>query len=279
MASPPGNDASLAALIDAALAGARRVMAVYQTDFSVDRKVDDSPVSEADRASEREIVARLGAAMPGVPIIAEEASAAGEQPTIGSRFLLVDPLDGTKEFISRNGEFTVNIAVIEDGVPVTGVVIAPALRLVYAGGTGRAFKSTIGEALDAITGWSSIHARPMVEHPVAVASRSHMNAATATALAQAACGEHRSIGSSLKFCLVAEGSADFYPRLGPTMEWDTAAGDAVLRSAGGTVVTLDGSPLHYGKVSVEKMRPFENPHFLAVGDASLLARLDLASLK
>jgi 3'(2'),5'-bisphosphate nucleotidase len=279
MALPPGNDAGLAALIDAALAGARAVMAVYQTDFSVDRKVDDSPVSEADRASEREIVARLGEAMPGVPIIAEEASAAGEQPVIGSRFLLVDPLDGTKEFISRNGEFTVNIAIIEDGVPVTGVVIAPALGLVYAGGAGRAFKSSIGEALDATTGWSSINVRPMIEHPVAVASRSHMNAATATALAQVACGEHRSIGSSLKFCLVAEGSADFYPRLGPTMEWDTAAGDAVLRAAGGTVVTLEGSPLHYGKVSVERMRPFENPHFLAVGDASLLARLDLASLK
>jgi 3'(2'),5'-bisphosphate nucleotidase len=279
MASPPGDDAGLAALIDAALAGARAAMAVYQTDFSVDRKVDDSPVSEADRASEREIVARLGEAMPGVPIIAEEASAAGEQPVTGAHFLLVDPLDGTKEFISRNGEFTVNIAVIEDGVPVTGVVIAPALRLVYAGGAGRAFKSTIGEALDATTGWSSINVRPAVEHPIAVASRSHMNAATATALKQAACGEHRSIGSSLKFCLVAEGSADFYPRLGPTMEWDTAAGDAVLRAAGGTVVTLEGSKLHYGKVSVERMRPFENPHFLAVGDASLFARLDLVSLK
>jgi len=279
MALPPGDDAGLAALIDAALAGARAAMAVYHTDFSVDRKVDESPVSEADRASEREIVARLADAMPSVPIIAEEASAAGDQPRIGSRFLLVDPLDGTKEFISRNGEFTVNIAVIEGGEPVTGVVVAPALRLIYAGQAGSAFKGTIGEALDAVTGWSSLRVRPAIEHPIAVASRSHMNAATATALAQAACGQHRSIGSSLKFCLVAEGSADFYPRLGPTMEWDTAAGDAVLRAAGGTVVTLEGLPLRYGKVGIEKLRPFENPHFLAAGDASLLSRLDLASLK
>jgi 3'(2'),5'-bisphosphate nucleotidase len=279
MALPPKADSRLSSLIDAALAGARAVMAVYHTDFSVDRKVDESPVSEADRASEREIVARLADALPGVPIIAEEASAAGEQPAIGSRFLLVDPLDGTKEFISRNGEFTVNIAIIEEGEPVMGVVVAPALRMAYAGGAGRAFKSTIDDALEAASGWASIKVRPTIEHPIAVASRSHMNAATATALAQAACGEHRSIGSSLKFCLVAEGGADFYPRLGPTMEWDTAAGDAVLRAAGGKVVTLEGSPLRYGKVDIDKMRPFENPHFLAVGDAKLLARLDLASLK
>jgi len=278
MPSLPSADNRLALLIDAALAGARAVMGVYRTDFSVERKVDDTPVSEADRSSERAIAGVLSAAMPELPIIAEEAFSAGERPKVGAAFMLVDPLDGTKEFISRNGEFTVNIAIIEDGMPRAGVVLAPALSLAYAGSTAGAFRGTIAADLDSIEGWSKISTRRAVEHPVAVASRSHMNPATATALAQAACGEHRSIGSSLKFCLVAEGEADFYPRLGPTMEWDTAAGDAVLRSAGGAVVTLDGKPLRYGKATVEKMRPFENPYFLAAGDASLLARLDLVAL-
>jgi 3'(2'),5'-bisphosphate nucleotidase len=236
-------------------------------------------VSEADIGSEKAIATALAESMGGTPIIAEEEAVTGELPKVGKTFLLVDPLDGTKDFISRNGEFTVNIAFIEDGMPVAGVVVAPALALAYAGNAKGAFKGSVGNELENIDDWSPIQARRTVEHPVAVASRSHMNPATATALSQAACGEHRSIGSSLKFCLLAEGTADFYPRLGPTMEWDTAAGDAVLRAAGGSVVTLDGEPLRYGKVGVAKMRPFENPHFLAVGDASLLARLDLATLK
>jgi 3'(2'), 5'-bisphosphate nucleotidase len=272
-------DRRLVSMIDAALAGARVVMRVYKTDFSVSHKVDDSPVSEADIGSERAIAKLLAETFAGVSIVAEEEAATGDLPTVGKTFLLVDPLDGTKEFISRNGEFTVNIALIEDGVPRAGVVIAPALSLAYAGSAAGAFKGTISGELEGIDDWSPIHVRPTIEHPVAVASRSHMNPATATALSQAACGEHRSIGSSLKFCLLAEGTADFYPRLGPTMEWDTAAGDAVLRSAGGAVVTLDGEPLRYGKAGVEKMRPFENPHFLAAGDAALLARLDLTALK
>ena len=272
-------DSRLAGMIDAALAGARVVMRVYKTDFSVSHKVDDSPVSEADLGSERAITAVLAETMAGLPIVAEEEAAAGELPKVDRSFLLVDPLDGTKEFISRNGEFTVNIALVEDGVPRAGVVLAPALSLAYAGSEAGTFKGTISADFDRIEAWSPIKVRSAIEHPVAVASRSHMNPATATALSQAACGEHRSIGSSLKFCLLAEGTADFYPRLGPTMEWDTAAGDAVLRSAGGAVVTLDGEPLRYGKVGVPKMRPFENPHFLAAGDVTLLARLDLAALR
>jgi 3'(2'),5'-bisphosphate nucleotidase len=272
-------DRRLVSMIDAALAGARVVMTVYKTDFSVARKVDDSPVSEADLGSERAIAAALTAKMAGIPIVAEEDAATGELPKVGRTFLLVDPLDGTKEFISRNGEFTVNIALVEDGVPRAGVVIAPALSLAYAGSAVGAFKGTVSGDLDAVDGWSPVHVRPAVEHPVAVASRSHMNPATANVLSQAACGEHRSIGSSLKFCLLAEGAADFYPRLGPTMEWDTAAGDAVLRAAGGSVVTLDGEPLRYGKVGVEKKRPFENPHFLAAGDEAILRRLDLTALE
>jgi 3'(2'), 5'-bisphosphate nucleotidase len=279
MPNEPSADHRLSQLIDAALAGARVVMEVYGTDFSVAHKVDDSPVSAADLGAEHAIVELLRAAMPGIPIVAEEEVSAQKRAESGPSFLLVDPLDGTKEFISRNGEFTVNIALIEDGVPVTGVVLAPALGLAYAGGTAGAWKGLIAADLKQAVGWKPIRTRKANEHSVAVASRSHMNPATADALSQAACGEHRSIGSSLKFALLAEGEADFYPRLGPTMEWDTAAGDAVLRAAGGAVVTIDGELLRYGKTGVAKMRDFENPYFLAAGDAALLEKLDLAALR
>jgi 3'(2'),5'-bisphosphate nucleotidase len=279
MPPAPIADRQLQHLIDAALAGARVVMAIYGTDFSVARKIDDSPVSEADLGSEEAIGEALAVTLPGIPVVAEEGVSRGTRPKIGRFFLLVDPLDGTKEFISRNGEFTVNIALIEDASPVSGVVLAPALGLAYAGSRKGAWRGTIAADLAGIADWRPIKVRRSGAHPVAVASRSHMNPATAGALHQAACGEHRSIGSSLKFGLLAEGVADFYPRLGPTMEWDTAAGDAVLRAAGGAVVALDGDPLPYGKESAPKMRPFENPFFIAVGDPALLERLDLAALR
>lgn len=256
-------------MLDAALAGARAVMEVYATDFSVEHKADDSPVSAADRLAEAAIVARLSAAMPDVPIVAEEAVSAGQIPKFGRRFFLVDPLDGTKEFISRNGEFTVNIGLVEDGVPVAGVVLSPALGLGYAGGPQGAWKAVIAAPFATADDWSPIRVRAAGQEPVAVASRSHLNDATREALDRAQCGEYRSIGSSLKFCLVAEGKADFYPRLGPTMEWDTAAADAVLRAAGGQVVTFDGASLRYGKTGMPGMREFENPHFLALGDLAL----------
>ena len=275
MSDPASADPLLASLIDAALAGGREVMAVYRTDFVVEHKADDSPVSAADRRAEAAIVARLSAANPDTPIIAEEAVSAGTIPAVSETFFLVDPLDGTKEFVSRNGEFTVNIALIEDGMPAVGVVLAPALGLAYAGSRAGAWKGTTKPALDEIRGWTAIRTRASGPAPVAVASRSHGNAATESALASANAGARRCIGSSLKFCLLAEGQADFYPRLGPTMEWDTAAGDAVLRAAGGMVVTLDGEPLRYGKASLPGPRPFENPHFLAAGDPALLERLRL----
>ena len=271
----PASDARLASIVDAALAGARAVMAVYRTEFGVDRKPDNSPVSEADRQAEAQILARLAAAMPDISVIAEESVAAVTLQSAGQRFLLVDPLDGTKEFVSRNGEFTVNIGLIEERAPVMGVVLAPALGLAYAGSGSGAWKGTTDDALDAVHNWTRIGVRPSGRHPVAVASRSHSNDATEEALARANAGDRRSIGSSLKFCLVAEAAADFYPRLGPTMEWDTAAGDAVLRAAGGAVVTLDGAPLRYGKTGAPGMREFENPHFLAVGDAAILDRMKL----
>jgi 3'(2'), 5'-bisphosphate nucleotidase len=161
---------------------------------------------------------------------------------------------------------------------VIGVVLAPALHLAYAGSAKGAWKGAITAELDGIEGWTAIAVRRSGTNPVGVVSRSHMNPATSNALSQAGCHDHRSIGSSLKFGLLAEGAADFYPRLGPTMEWDTAAGDAVLRAAGGTVVTLDGATLRYGKTSVANMRPFENPFFLAAGESALLQQLDLAVL-
>jgi 3'(2'),5'-bisphosphate nucleotidase len=242
-------------------------------------KADDSPVSAADREAEHAIVTRLAATLPDLPVIAEEAVSSGAAPPIGSRFLLVDPLDGTKEFISRNGEFTVNIALVEDGRPVLGVVLAPALRRAYAAAPGAAWRGRLDDGLSTVADWSRIATRRAPSAPVGVASRSHSNAATEAALRAAGAGDRTFIGSSLKFCILAEGEADFYPRLGPTMEWDIAAGDAVLRAAGGLVVTLDGEPLRYGKAKTPGMRPFENPPFLALGDPQLLQRLDLAAVR
>jgi len=260
-------------LIDAALAGGREALAVYGTDLRVTVKADATPVSDADRRSEAAILARLRRDFPGVPVVAEEAVSAGSLPQVGRRFFLVDPLDGTKEFIARNGEFAVNVALIEDGVPVAGVVLAPALGRLCVAADGAAWCATAAPDCAAAGELSRIRVRRAPAAPVGVASRSHSTPETERALAAAGVGERRSIGSSLKFCLVAEGEADFYPRLGPTMEWDTAAGDAVLRAAGGAVVTLAGAPLLYGKPGGAGRRPFENPPFYAVGDAALLARL------
>lgn len=274
MSVTPDRDLRLSALLDAALAGAREVMTVYGASFTVERKADDSPVSEADRRGEAAILERLRVSFPDVPVVAEEACAEGRPPAVGTSFLLVDPLDGTKEFIGRNGQFTVNIGLIEDGVPVLGVVLAPALGQAYAGGAAiGAWKADLDEKRMEIGAWTRIYTRPAESAPVAVASRSHSNQATEAMLALAGCGDRRSIGSSLKFCLIAEADADFYPRLGPTMEWDTAAADAVLRAAGGMTVTIDGAPLRYGKTGVKGMREFENPYFLAAGDPALLDRL------
>ncbi len=260
-------------LIETALAGGRAVMAVYAGDFAVDWKNDETPVCAADRQAEDIIVAMLARAFPDIPIIAEEACAAGRVPEIGKKFFLVDPLDGTKEFVKHNGEFTVNIGLIENGIPVAGVVLAPAFQRIYAAAQGRAWSGPVDADCDKITDLAAMTVRKLHGAPVAVASRSHVTPETEAALKKAGAAERRSIGSSLKFCLVAEGEADFYPRLGPTMEWDTAAGDAVLRAAGGKVTTTDGAPLTYGKTQVAGMRDFENPFFYAVGDESLLARM------
>jgi 3'(2'), 5'-bisphosphate nucleotidase len=231
------------------------IMSVYATDFSVRGKSDASPVTEADERAEAVILRGLRSLSPEAPVVAEEEVAAGRVPEVAERFWLVDPLDGTKEFISRNGEFTVNIALIEGGRPILGVVHAPALGRLFVGEAG------VGAWVEDAQGRREIRCRrPPEEGLTVVASRSHGDPeALAAFLAGRKVAAERSAGSSLKLCLVAEGEADVYPRLGRTMEWDIAAGHAVLAAAGGKVVTMSGEPLGYGKSG------FDNPHFAAWG--------------
>lgn len=232
------------------------VMAVYATDFAVRGKGDTSPVTEADERAEAVILAGLAQLAPGIPVVAEESVAAGRVPDVsGGRFWLVDPLDGTREFVSRNGEFTVNVALVHDGVPVLGVVAAPALGLMWSGVAGH------GAWVQQGSQRRPIACRPVPpEGSTVLASRSHGDAAALDAfLAGRRVASVRNAGSSLKLCLLAAGEADLYPRLGRTMEWDIAAGHAVLAAAGGRVLDLAGAPLRYGKPG------FENPHFAADG--------------
>ncbi len=243
---------------DAVLAIAREAGALIEDirarGAAVREKADGSPVTVADEAANAFIVGRLAALTPDIPIIAEESVAEGDVPTIGERFWLVDPLDGTKEFISRNGEFTVNVALIEDGLPTLGVVFAPAIGQLYLAGPGAVTLEKDGGAARPI-----VVRRPAADGLVVVASRSHRDAKTDDYLADFEVKSLTAAGSSLKLCLVAAGEADLYPRLGRTMEWDIAAGHAVLAAAGGRVETLDGAPLRYGKPG------FENPFFVARG--------------
>jgi sulfate adenylyltransferase subunit 2/3'(2'), 5'-bisphosphate nucleotidase len=247
------------------LAAGAEILRIYATEFKVDAKGDASPVTEADRAAEAIILENLKHLAPDIPVVAEEEAAAGRIPETSGRFFLVDPLDGTKEFISRNGEFTVNIALIENGEPVYGAVYAPVPGKLYWGARGEG--AYMAEVKDGQIGPSQpIRVRiPPAGGIAAVGSRSHGGDETQAYLKAFDVAEFKAAGSSLKFCLVAEGVADLYPRMGPTMEWDTAAGDAVLRAAGGRVETLDRSPLAYGKPG------FRNPHFVAFGDPGLSA--------
>ena len=236
------------------------VMAIYATDFAVTGKADASPVTEADRRAEDIITAGLVRLTPDIPVVGEEAEAEGRAPTaVGQRFWLVDPLDGTKEFINRNGEFTVNIALIDQGRAVLGLVLAPALGQLYGGGPG--LGSWVEDA-DGHRQAIACRAEPS-EGLTVVGSRSHGDAAALDAFLQGLrVAQVRSAGSSLKLCLLAAGQADVYPRFGRTMEWDIAAGHAVLAAAGGLVCRVDdGQPLAYGKPG------FENPHFWARGRA------------
>lgn len=243
----------------AALEAGRAILEVYAAGAHVTLKADCSPVTEADQRAEAIILARLEEAFPDIPVIAEESVAAGRVPEIGGGpFFLVDPLDGTKEFIARNGDFTVNIALIEKGAPVAGVVYAPACGLAYSATANRAEKLAV-TADFTIAARHPIAVRPCPAPAVALVSRSHNSPETLAWLDREGIAERRVIGSSLKFGLVAEGGADVYPRFSRTMEWDTAAGDAVLRAAGGRVTDVAGAPLVYGKPG------FANPFFIARG--------------
>lgn len=249
----------------AALAAGRAILEIYQGASNVRSKPDRSPVTEADTRAEAIILAILAAELPDFPVVAEEAASAGQVPdTNGSSFLLVDPLDGTKEFIGRRPEFTVNIAMIEGGAPVVGIVYAPAMGVAYTGSSRGAEKLMVSADF-IVTHRCPIHVRQSPTQLVAVASRSHNNPATERFLHDNGIGEYATVGSSLKFCLLAEGKADVYPRFGRTMEWDTAAADAVLRAAGGQTLCLDNQLLTYGKRHLPTDNDFANPHFVAWG--------------
>jgi len=251
-------------MIDAALEAGAAIEEIYEGEHGARMKLDGSPVTEADHRAEAIILRRLAAAFPDIAVVAEEEAAAGRIPAIGQRFFLVDPLDGTKSFINRDGEFTVNIALIDGDRPVAGVVYLPAKAALYYGEHGSgAFRRTgrDGGAAEPIA-----PAAPPAGGLRGIGSRNHAAVGTDERMAALGVTEFVPAGSSLKFCRVAEGSADVYPRWGRTMEWDTAAGQAVLEAAGGRVMGLDEDdrevgPLRYGKVA----HGFENPHFIAWG--------------
>ncbi|MGI9245884.1 MAG: 3'(2'),5'-bisphosphate nucleotidase CysQ [Steroidobacteraceae bacterium] len=258
-------ESSLAALLPAVrrlvAAAGDAILTVYAGSHDIEYKADDSPITQADRAAHDILVAGLQRLTPGIPVLSEESAAehAAEVRHRWREFWLIDPLDGTKEFISRNGEFTVNVALIRDHRPVLGVVAAPVLDLVYSGAEGLGARlAHAGEPEHAIA-----VRRPAADPLVVVGSRSHRGDSLDAVLARLGPHEMRPMGSSLKFCLVAEGVADLYPRLGPTSEWDTAAAQAVVEAAGGQVTTLEGLPLRYNERDA-----LLNPHFLAFGDPS-----------
>ena len=251
-------DPLLDVALRAAIAGGEAVMRVYADPFEVTQKSDATPVTEADLASERVIVEILRGAFPEIPIVSEETVPEAGFASPAARFWLVDPLDGTKEFIARNGEFAVLIGLVENGRPVLGVVHGPAIDVIYAAhGLGTAAMRQGGG------GFAPIRARePAPDGVVVVHSRSHENSRRLAEYFQDRPVQQRQVcGSALKFGRLAAGEADFYPRFGPTMEWDTAAGQAVLEAAGGHVFGLDGAPLAYGKPGLK------NDGFLAWGAA------------
>lgn len=233
-------------------------MEIYARGCDVREKADRTPVTEADLAVDRIVVPALEAMFPSVPVVSEERADSFEHAAGAHMFFLVDPIDGTREFIAQTGEFTINVALIEDGAPVAGIVHAPAAGRLFVG-LGNGFAHEYCERGTR----KPISVRACADRDlVAVASRSHLTARTETFLDEQGIADRVNAGSSLKFCLLAAGEADIYPRFGPTMEWDTAAGDAVLRAAGGMVLTPDGAPLAYGKPD------FRNPDFIACSPGS-----------
>lgn len=246
-------------------AGAIAIDILARPEIHSHMKSDQSPVSEADERIEAFLMGALERALPGVPSIAEEAAARGETPSHADAFLLIDPIDGTREFIGRSPEFTVNVALVDKLQPVAGAIYAPAgARVWFAGTQGFTTKAMAGGALSAPQNWSALNARPRPAGGLtALLSKSHPDEKTVALLNSLPIRERRPMGSSLKFCVIAQGKADIYPRFGRTMEWDTAAGDAILRAAGGAVLTPGGEPLDYGKAEGF----YRNGPFIAWGDA------------
>lgn len=271
MASPMADKRLLAILEPLAIRAGEEILAVRAKGIVAAEKADHSPVTEADNRAEQVILEGLAEHFPQVPVVAEEEAAAGRIPDISSvPFFLVDPLDGTKEFISGRPDFTVNIALIKDGVPIAGVVYAPARAAIYTGSLEGAEKADV-LAGGRIVNRKTIRGSAPQETVRIVASKSHNTPETDDFIARYPQAVRVSVGSSLKFCLLAEGAADLYPRFGRTMEWDTAAGDAVLRAAGGTTTALDRRLLHYGKRNQADESDFANPHFICVtGQATKL---------
>jgi 3'(2'), 5'-bisphosphate nucleotidase len=231
------------------------ILEVYQSeDINLQHKADDSPVTQADLAAHQVLLNGLSTLTPDILVVSEEDPASLKIPKHHQTFWLIDPLDGTKEFISRNGEFTCNLALISDQLPVYGWVSVPVQNLLYHGGLGRG-AMRLNRSSD---GGVTIQCQPQTEPTRVVASKSHLNAETTTFI-ETIEGSVKLVqaGSSLKFLTIAEGAADLYPRLGPTCEWDTAAAHAVLEGAGGTVTQPGGTPLRYGKAEIL------NPHFIA----------------
>lgn len=254
-------------MIAAALEAGSAAHKIFRGDLKLAQKKDNSPVTAADHAAEAIILRRLGALLAPIPIIAEEEVAAGRVPVIGQTFFLVDPLDGTREFVAGRPEFTVNIALVRDGAPMLGVVYAPATGGLFGGDVAGAHAFRATASRDGADGGARapIHVRRAPPAGLTVvASRSHPSPKMRAYLTGYEVEKIVSIGSSLKFCLLASGDADLYPRLGTTMEWDTAAGHAVLLAAGGAVVTAEGRPLLYGKPG------FSNPWFIATGTVTPL---------
>lgn len=261
-------------LLPAVLSAGVLQMGYFRSGAAVVKKADQSPVTAADQESEILLLAALARAAPGVPVVAEEAASTGNIPAVGTRFFLVDPLDGTRAFIDGKADFTVNIALIEHGRPTFGVVYAPAHNRLYTAlGPDTAVEADVSPDA-AARGYADLTLRPVltrmpdIAHLAAVASRTHNSKATEQMLNRLKVAERRNIGSSLKFCMVARGDADLYPRLGGINEWDTAAGQAVLQAAGGGVTLFDGSELGYGRAA----EGFRTPDFIAWG------RLGLAPL-
>jgi 3'(2'), 5'-bisphosphate nucleotidase len=271
----PSFDEIAEILADVALQAGPAIMRVYErADPGARIKADRSPVCEADELAEHVILDALSVRLPQWRVIAEESASRGVIPVCGRGFLLVDPLDGTKEFLQRNGEFTVNIALIVDHTPRAGAVYAPALGKLWFGGE-RAYACDVkpGAPLPTAAHRRELHVSPVPAHGiVALTSRSHLENETETLLSSLDVAERRAIGSSVKFCLIAEGHGDLYPRFGPTMEWDVAAGEAVLRAAGGHVLSAEGEPLIYGK----KTEGYRNGPFVAWGGISPERAAELA---